>query len=240
MGDYLEAVFAYFGDDEPNAEHLTVLMERIEPTDQEQDDIVNANPDEKDYCFEVHSALMRFTRDASDYIANLSDDNPRKVGLVEIARKHRLTSAQQEQEPPSSVQVVQNTPGASGVDQMLSGKVVLQKPPRTSGQGKDGGQTKDPSTPALTQPQPQVRSNPITAVERRLLHSTEWVRMRTALEQNYASKRDIAESLCCAYQKGQFGAEGCTFGSLIRKCMDDLNSGLNVNDPAEFRRRYYA
>lgn len=144
MANYLDAVFAYFGDDEPNDELRAILIERIEPTDQEQDDILGANPNETEYCNKVHGALMSFIADPDLYISALVDDDPRKVELVGITKTHKARTEQPEsgiKEPgivPVAVQLPTPTPASvaltvsSDANLMLSGHVVTPKPPQTT------------------------------------------------------------------------------------------------------------
>jgi hypothetical protein len=147
---FIDAVFAYFGDDDPTLEHLEILKARCEPTEEEIEEIAGAHDGEdanKAYCQKVANGLQEFNANPDAHIASLLDDNPRKSGLIEItAAKAARASA-----PPASVAtaaepaivaespvaaapaVVASAPAtapvARAVDPMLAGVVVAPGAP---------------------------------------------------------------------------------------------------------------
>ncbi|MBI2475089.1 hypothetical protein HYV69_01555 [Candidatus Uhrbacteria bacterium] len=141
MPTYLDAVFAFFGDDEPTDELRNILISRIEPTDEELEEILSSNyvSDEgKAYCIRVQNALLQYCIDSDAYVAELKDEDPRKLGLAEIAENHKQKAAV----PAEPIDVVQPAvePVAdtatvsvqSGASRMLSGPVQVAQPPRTT------------------------------------------------------------------------------------------------------------
>jgi len=133
MANFLDAVFAFFGDDEPTGQLRAVMFDRIEPTDEELEEILSSNDGSengKAYCQRVHDWLLYFCADRANYVAGLADDDPRKCGLAEIAEAHKAGAAVLpaivEPEPVSESEAI------AKVDPMLSGTVRVAQPPRTT------------------------------------------------------------------------------------------------------------
>jgi hypothetical protein len=116
MASYLDAVFAFFGDDEPTDELRDILIERIEPTDEELEEILSSNDgtDEgKKYCQYVHDMLLQCCANTETFV-------PRKSCLAEVVEMRKAKADNSE-----------NVVGA-GVNMMLSGAVQVAQPPRTT------------------------------------------------------------------------------------------------------------
>ncbi len=142
MASYLDAVFAFFGDDEPTDELFNIIMERYEPTDEELEEIMSSNDGSdngKAYCQRVSDALLRFCADPSVYYSSLADNDPRKlelkiVGLVGGSVPASEPAAEPQIEAPVVVDEPKPAPApaTATVDPMLGGAVVASQPVRTT------------------------------------------------------------------------------------------------------------
>ena len=138
MASYLDAVFAYFGDDSPTDELCKILVSRIESTDEELEEILDSNDgsDEGEaYCTVVQHALLQFIADPKAYVTSLQDDNPRKLGLIEIAEMLKSKAAVPTAEVQPAVEPVADAPTVSSPSEaslMLSDAVQVAQPPRTT------------------------------------------------------------------------------------------------------------
>lgn len=108
---FVDAVFAYFGEDDPAPDLLELLKARCEPRAKELEEITGAfgdegSEDDHDYADKVMFAVGAFNDNPDDYIGKLADDDPRKVGLVAIAeaKKARDSVSAQADAPPHAAE----------------------------------------------------------------------------------------------------------------------------------------
>lgn len=110
--DLLDAIFAFFGEDEPTSEQLTALKMYGRPTVDDLSDVADSH-DGKDanetYCRKVSRAARDFFDDPDEYLKTLSDNNPRKAVLTELAG---VLKAATSTAPPPGAHQPQPAPGA--------------------------------------------------------------------------------------------------------------------------------